>query len=135
METYAIENEERLPRMTAQDRRLYPRTLSHTCCTVKAPDRVERYSVRNLSVCGALLIDGPLLPNKTKLVISLHMPLYPDVHVHAKVVRRGRDDEGRPFMGLAFDHRGDDSEDHIQAALLSEIERSGAHGRIADILA
>lgn len=123
--------------LTPAERRKYPRTLSYTTATLQRPakggHRKHDYEVRNLSVCGALLTGGPLLEVGTTVYTKLHLPLYPDVEVRAKVVRRAVDEDGAQCMGLEFQHRSDVTEDHIQAALLSELERSQTHGRIADI--
>ncbi|MEM6992970.1 MAG: PilZ domain-containing protein [Myxococcota bacterium] len=135
MESIALCNPETLPLMTAEDRRRYPRTLSHTTCTVKTRHGVDDYTVRNLSVSGALLTGGPVYGEETPVQILLHMPLYPDIPVLGRVVRRGRDDEDRPFIGIEFNNHGDVTEDHIQSALLSEIERSQTNGKISDLLA
>ena len=123
-----------LPLMTAEDRRRYPRMLSHTTCTLRTRHGVDQYTVRNLSVSGALLTEGPLFGVRTPVELVLHMPLYPEIRVQGRVVRLGVDDEGAAFIGIAFDNRGELSEDHIQSALLSEIERSKTDGKISDIL-
>lgn len=135
METYALATPETLPLMSAEERRLYPRTLSHTTCTVKTRHGLDCYTVRNLSVAGALLTGGPIYGIHTPVQLLLHLPLYPDVKVVGHVVRQGRDDEGAPFIGIEFHNHGDATEDHIQSALLSEIERSQSGGKIADLLA
>jgi hypothetical protein len=119
--------------LTPAERRKHPRTLSRTTATLKYRQRSSDYEVRNLSVAGALLTGGPELAVGTAVRTRLHLPLYPDVEVPAKVVRRGVDEDGAPCIGLEFHHRNDITEDHIQAALLSELERSQTHGRIADL--
>lgn len=134
MQRHALENQKPLPLISAEDRRQHPRTMSHTTCTVKTRHSVDDYIVRNLSVSGALLTRGPVHGLETSVQILLHMPLYPDIEVLGRVVRRGRDDDNQPFIGIEFDNHGDDTEDHIQSALLSEIERSQTGGKIADIL-
>ncbi|MBX7078401.1 MAG: PilZ domain-containing protein [Nannocystaceae bacterium] len=111
------------------ERRQHPRTLSHTEAIVSSPHGVHRYTVSNLSVAGALLVDGPALRRGEHVEITLLLPLYPEVRVRAQVVRI---DDGA--IGLAFQHVDDRTEDHIQSALLSEIERSQTGGRIADIV-
>ena len=111
--------------LTPAERRKHPRTLSHTTATLHKGHRSHDYEVRNLSVCGALLTGGPLLDVGTTVYTKLHLPLYPDVEVPAKVVRRAVDEDGAQCMGLEFEHRSDTTEDHIQAALLSELERCG----------
>ncbi len=120
--------------LTAAERRRHPRTFSRTTCIVKTRDGVHEYVVSNLSVSGALLTAGPKLGEGYPLSIVLRIPLYPEVTVAARVVRNGVDDDGVPYMGVEFVHRSDQTEDHIQAALLSELERSRSDGRIADIL-
>ena len=102
---------------------------------MKTRHGVDDYTVRNLSVCGALLTGGPLYGVDTPVEIVLHMPLYPEVRVWGRVARHGRDEDGNAFVGVEFDNNGDLSEDHIQSALLSEIERSQTGGKISDILA
>ena len=90
----------------------------------------HEYEVCNLSVAGALLRGGPDVDVGAIVEVVLHMPLYPDIKVGARVIRRGRDDENVPCMGVEFLHTSDVTEDHIQSALLSEIERSQTHGVI-----
>ncbi len=135
MDTQSLEHPDTLPLMTPADRRRHPRTLSHTTCTVKTRHGVDDFTVRNLSSSGALLIGGPVHGLETPVQILLHMPLYPDVRVSGRVVRQGRDDDDQPFIGIEFDNHGDVTEDHIQSALLSEIERSQTNGKISDLLA
>jgi hypothetical protein len=120
--------------ITAAERRRHPRTFSRTTCLVKTRDGVHEYVVRNLSVSGALLTAGPKLGEGYPLTIVLRIPLYPEVSVAARVVRNGVDDDDLPYMGVEFVHKSDQTEDHIQAALLSELERSRSDGKIADIL-
>jgi hypothetical protein len=118
----------------AADRRQHPRTLSHTEATVSTRRGIFHYTVSNLSVAGALLVDGPPLMEGDHIEITLRLPLYPEFRVPARVVhvRGDRDDVA---LGIAFEHADDRTEDHIQSALLSEIERSQTEGRIADVLA
>jgi hypothetical protein len=120
--------------ITAAERRRHPRTFSRTTCLVKTRDSVHEYIVSNLSVSGALLTAGPPLGEGYPLMIVLRIPLYPEVTVHARVIRCGVDDDELPYIGVEFIHKSDQTEDHIQAALLSELERSRSDGRIADIL-
>jgi hypothetical protein len=120
--------------ITPEERREHPRTFSRTTCLVKTRDAVHEYLVRNLSVSGALLTAGPKLGEGYPIVITLRIPLYPEVKVPARVVRTGVDDDGVPYIGVHFIHKSDQTEDHIQSALLSELERSRTDGKIADIL-
>lgn len=133
METQSVQVTTLLQR-SDDNRREHQRIQSNTTCLVKTRSGMFECRVRNLSVSGALLTDGPRLQRGCPLVIALRIPLYPEVRIPAKVVRNGVDDEGRPFMGIAFIHRTDVTEDHIQAALLSELERSRTDGCIADVL-
>lgn len=116
------------------NRRTHQRVQSNTSCVVKTRNGMFECRIRNLSVSGALLAGGPRLQRGCPLVVALRIPLYPEVRIPAKVVRNGIDDDGKPFMGIAFIHRTDVTEDHIQAALLSELERSRTDGCIADVL-
>ena len=134
MEELAQEVIEAEHHITPAERRRYPRTLSRTTCLVKTRNDVVEYLVRNLSVSGALLTAGPKLGKGYPLVVVLRIPLYPEVKVPARVVRNGVDDDGVPYMAVQFVHKSDQTEDHIQSALLSEIERSKTDGRIADVL-
>ena len=120
--------------ITPAERREHPRTFSRTTCLVKTRDAVHEYLVRNLSVSGALLVAGPKLGKGYPIVITLRIPLYPEVKVPARVVRNGVDDDDVPYIGVQFCHKSDQTEDHIQSALLSELERSRTDGKIADIL-
>lgn len=111
------------------ERRRHPRTMSHTTAVVKTRKTLHEYTVSNLSVSGALLTDGPALPERVVVVVILRLPLYPDIRVPARVVRCDLHDRGA-HIGVAFVHASDRTEDHIQAALLSELERSQTNGII-----
>jgi len=119
---------------TPTDRRAHRRVDSDTYCVVKTRSGIYEYTVRNLSVSGALLHRGPPLRKRCRLVVVLQVPLYPEIRIRARVVRTGSDEDGRRFVAIEFVHRSDTTKDHIQAALLSELERSRSNGRIADIL-
>lgn len=116
------------------ERRVHPRVDSDTHCVVKTRAGMYEYRVRNLSVSGALLTGGPPLHERCPMVVILRVPLYPEVRILARVVRTGSDEDGTESVGIEFVHRSDITEDHIQAALLSELERSRTNGRIADVL-
>lgn len=116
------------PDVTPKERRRYPRTISHTTCSLRTRHGTHEYVVRNLSVCGALLVDGPQLGKHARVQAVLHIPLYPDIRVLAKVTRRGTTEDGEPFIAVEFTHGSDTTEDHIQSALLSELERSHTDG-------
>lgn len=122
-----------LPSISAQERRRYPRTLSRVDAVVRTRNGCGRYEVRNLSVCGALLTQGPQLKQDTIVEIDLHVAEHPPIRVMARVARRGVHDGGEPYMGVEFLHRSDETEDMIQAVLLDDIERSQTHGLIADL--
>jgi len=121
-----------LPGLSARERRRYPRTLSQVDAVVRTRDGCGRYVVSNLSVCGAMLTQGPVLALDTIAEIDLHIPESPQIRVMARVTREGLDDDGACFLGVEFLHSSDETEDLIQAALLGEIERSQTSGRIAD---
>ena len=134
METQAVTTvEQELPGLSAAERRRYPRTLRQVDAVVRTPNGGGRYMVSNLSVCGALLTQGPPLSLDTIAEIDLHIPQHPQIRVMARVTREGINDEGERFMGVEFLHSSDETEDLIQAALLDEIERSQTDGRIADL--
>ncbi|MBV1859254.1 MAG: PilZ domain-containing protein [Nannocystaceae bacterium] len=116
------------------DRREHPRAHSDIRCVVKTKVAMHEYGVGNLSVSGALLTGGPALEIRCSLLVLLRVPLYPEVRIPARVVRAGTDEDGNPIVGIAFEHSTDETEDHIQSALLSELERSQTHGSIADVL-
>lgn len=118
---------------TTSERRRHPRTLSHTEAVVKTRHGIFHYDVSNLSAGGALLTGEPSLREGERVDVILRLPLYPEVRVQANVVRCVRHD-GNSEIALTFVHVDDRTEDHIQAALLSEIERSQTEGRIADVL-
>jgi PilZ domain len=123
-----------LPGLSDRERRRYPRTLGHVDAVVRTRTGCGRYMVSNLSVCGALLTEGPPLSLDTLVEIDLHIPGHPQIRVMARVKREGLNDEGARFMGVEFLHGSDETEDLIQAALLDEIERSQTHGVIADVV-
>ena len=118
---------------TTTERRRHPRTISHTTAVVKTSRSLREYTVSNLSVSGALLVDGPPLAEGAIVQIILRLPLYPDIRIPARVIRCERGD-ARCQIGVAFLHTTDQTEDHIQAALLSELERSQTHGIIPTFL-
>jgi hypothetical protein len=122
-----------LPGLSARERRRYPRTLSQVDAVVRTRDGCGRYVVSNLSVCGAMLTQGPLLSLDTIAEIDLRVPENPQIRVMARVTREGINDDGARFMGVEFLHSSDETEDLIQAALLDEIERSQTSGRIEDL--
>ncbi len=117
------------------DRREHARLSSNVRCVVKTRGGMHEYEVAGLSVSGALLTKGPQLKKRCPLIVLLRVPLYPEVRIAARVVRSGTDEDGNPAMGIEFLHRSDVTEDHIQSALLSEIERSQTNGKISDLLA
>ena len=122
-----------LPGLSARERRRYPRTLSQVDAVVRTRDGCGRYVVSNLSVCGAMLTEGPPLSLDAIAEIDLHIPASPQIRVMARVTREGINDEGARFMGVEFLHSSDETEDLIQAALLDEIERSQTSGCIEDL--
>jgi hypothetical protein len=135
METQALTTAgQELPGLSARERRRYPRTLSQVDAVVRTRTACGRYMVSNLSVCGALLTQGPPLSLDTLVEIDLHILEHPPIRVMARVTREGINDDGARFMGVEFLHRSDETEDLIQAALLDEIERSQTHGVIADLV-
>ncbi len=125
--------DQELPNISAHERRRYPRTLSEVHATVRTRDGCAYYSVRNLSVCGALLTEGPPLAKDTIAEIDLRIPEHPRIRVMARVARKGMHDGGTPYLGVEFLHQSDQTEDMIQAALLDEIERSQTHGIIPQL--
>lgn len=116
--------------LTAADRRRHPRTLSHTTAVLTRQGFRHEYEVRNLSVSGALLSGGPEVDVGVIIEVGLHMPLYPEIKVPARVIRKGLDEDEQLCIAVEFMHESDVTEDHIQSALLSEIERSQTHGII-----
>ncbi len=117
-----------------RERREHARLDSDIRCVVKTRRGMHEYAVRDLSVSGALLSGGPRLRRRCPLVVLLRVPLYPEVRIPARVVRVATDDDGCPIAGIEFLHSSDVTEDHIQSALLSELERSQTDGCIADVL-
>jgi hypothetical protein len=116
------------------DRRRHPRTLSHTEAVVHDGHHIWRYVVSNLSVGGGLFLGNAPLRVGTRVDVILQLPLYPQVRVHGDVIRCDRNDDGEIEIAMSFVHHDDRTEDHIQSALLSEIERSQTQGRIADVM-
>lgn len=115
---------------TESDRRHHRRAVSNTTAHVKTRETLIEYTVRNLSVGGALLTDGPPLREGTLVEVVIHVPLYPEIRVPARVVHRVDTLDGDKCTGLAFLHQNDVTEDHIQSALLSELERSAVTGTL-----
>jgi hypothetical protein len=118
---------------TTTERRRHPRTISHTTAVVKTTKTLQEYTVTNLSVSGGLLVDGPPLPEGAVVQMILRLPLYPDIRVGARVIRCDHVDHTCQ-IGVMFIHTSDQTSDHIQAALLSELERSQTHGIIPTLL-
>ncbi len=132
METQVVTEGSELPSLSAQERRRYPRTLSEVEAVVRCREGCWRYLVSNLSVCGALLTQGPPLALETIVEIDLQIPEHAKIRVMARVAREGLHDGGVRYMGLEFLHKSDETEDLIQGALLDEIERSQT-GLIVDL--
>ena len=118
---------------TIPERRRHPRTLSHTEAVVKTTGGLFHYDVSNLSASGALLTGAPPLREGERVEVILRLPLYPEVRVQANVLRCERVGTVAE-IALTFVHVDDRTEDHIQSALLSEIERSHTDGLIADVM-
>lgn len=111
----------------------HPRTLSPTDAVVTTLRGIHEFTVDRLSVAGATLQGHDPLAVGTRVELVLRLPLYPEIRVSGDVVDvRTRD--GSTELAIDFVHTDDRTEDHIQSALLSEIERSQSEGRIADIL-
>lgn len=117
------------PRTTTR----HPRTLSPTDAVVTTRRGIYEFTVDRLSVGGATLHGRDTLPVGTRVEIVLRLPLYPEIRVAGDVID-ARFIDGASALAIEFVHADDRTEDHIQAALLSEIERSQSEGRIADIL-
>jgi hypothetical protein len=111
----------------------HPQTLSPTEALVATNRGVFDYAVRGLSVGGATLVGRQALLATAYVDVILRLPLYPEVRISAEVVGCTEDEHGFE-VGVTFRHVDDRTEDHIQSALLSEIERSQSGGRVADIL-
>lgn len=124
METQTVTGGSGLPSLSAHERRRYPRTLSEVDAVVRNRAGCGRYVVSNLSVCGALLTEGPPLTLETIVEIDLHIFEHPPIRVMARVAREGLHDGGVRYTGVEFLHSSDETEDLIQGALLDEIERS-----------
>jgi hypothetical protein len=118
---------------TTTERRRHPRTISHTTAVVKTRHALQEYTVSNLSVSGALLTGGPPISEGAVVTMILRLPLYPDIRIGARVVRCERAEHAHQ-LGVSFVHASDQTEDHIQSALLSELERSQTHGVIPTFL-
>lgn len=118
---------------TTRHLRRHPRTLSPTDAVACTHHGMFEYTVSNLSVGGATLVGGHSLPAGTRMDVLLRLPLYPEVRIAAEVVGCAND-EGTVAIAVEFLHVDDRTEDHIQSALLSEIERSQTGGRIADVI-
>jgi hypothetical protein len=107
----------------------HPRTISHTTAVVKTADALHQYDVTDLSVRGATLAGGPSLRPGSVVLVILQVPLYPEIRVPAKVLGCAVHG-GHIEVSLVFKHQSDHTEDHIQAALLSELERSQTNMRL-----
>ena len=106
------------------ERRRHRRIPSQTVAFVKTKETLQQYHVRNLSVGGAMLSGGPELKIGTKIQVILNVPLYPPIRIMAKVVHTVDMLDGTLCYGIEFRHKTDVTEDQIQSALLSELERA-----------
>ncbi len=113
--------------------RRHPRTLSPTDALLSTSRGVFDYTVSNLSVGGATLHGRQALSAGTRVHVLLRLPLYPEVRIAAEIVDCATGERGVE-LGVEFMHVDDRTEDHIQSALLSEIERSRTDGQIAHLL-
>ncbi len=118
---------------TIPEPRRHPRTLSPTEAVVVTHHGVRSFTVSNLSVAGALLVGNHPLIAGQRIEVILRLPLYPEVRLEAHVIRCDRGEDGDE-IAISFVHHDDRTEDHIQSALLSELERSSTHGRIVDVV-
>ncbi|MCA9695181.1 MAG: hypothetical protein KC636_36715 [Myxococcales bacterium] len=96
-------------------------SAGRTTAVVLTRSSMHRYELHDLQVAGARLRGGPPLPRRRAFEVILEVPCYPPIRLHARVVGPGDDTLGTE---VAFIHETDFTEDHIQAALLSELERS-----------
>lgn len=110
----------------------HPRTLSPTDAVLATRRGLFDYVVSNLSVGGATLVGHQPLVAGTHVDVILRLPLYPEVRIAAEIVECTATGDA-VALDVEFKHVDDRTEDHIQSALLSEIERSVTDGRIADI--
>ncbi len=93
-----------LSQAAATDRRRFPRVPTPCIAVVKTPgtEALAPYAVENLSVCGALLLDGPVLSVRQLLQLSLQ-GLAPNLlSVNAVVARAGTTEGGIPWAGVEF---------------------------------
>jgi hypothetical protein len=88
--------------------------------TVVTRSSMHTYEVHELQVDHACLRGGPALPRRQVFDVIFHVPFYPQIRVHARLT--GADQRLR----ISLIHTDDYTEDHIQAALLSELERRDA---------
>lgn len=95
-----------------------PQKITATVVTRKS---LHEYEIRDLRVDGARLVGGPRLPVRRAFEIIVSVPYYPAIRLHARV---DPPPAGATHgMWITFIHTSDYTEDHIQAALLSELER------------
>ena len=114
-------------------RRRVPKAAEQITALVKTSRSIHEYAVHDVSVAGTTLDGGPRLPVRNVVQVVLRIPLYPEIRVSARVLRTTTLATGRTRVSLGFMHQSDrTTEDHIQAALLSELERSHSHGIIPD---
>ncbi len=89
--------------------------------TVVTRTTLHTYEVVELQAAGARLRGGPPPPVRRAFEIVLRVPCYPPIRVYARVDRPAAPHE--QSTRVVFIHTSDRTEDHIQAALLSELER------------
>ncbi len=90
--------------------------ITATAVTASA---IHRFEVDELTVTGARLRGSSQLPRRKPFDIIVHVPFYPPIRLRARVTQRSAGG-----CDVHFIHDFDFTEDQIQAALLSELERS-----------
>ncbi len=95
-----------------------PPQITATAVTASS---IHQFVVDDLSVNGACLRGVSSLPRRRLFDIIVRVPFYPPIRVRARVVNN----QGTA-TNVRFVHEFDFTEDQIQAALLSELERRQA---------
>jgi hypothetical protein len=107
----------------SHERRVFPRGYVAAVATVFVEQAaVGEYSVRDLSVGGALLVDGPPLVAGVACTLLLRMPGLGTLRISAFTVR-GRDGPLQE-VGVRFSELSPEVEDGLQQLVEQELERT-----------
>lgn len=105
------------------ERRQHPRArVAATASVMREREKLGDYLVENVSAGGALITLGPVLPEGTRIRMSLKLRGRRPIGAEAAVVRHAALPGGRPGFGVEFRNLPADLQDALQRAVLRELE-------------